>query len=179
MTTIRENQYPSKEECRALLESYGTPEHVINHCYMVSKVAEVLAIELNRCGLNLDVSLLIAAGCLHDIARVHSKHDKVGAEYLTSIGLEKVAKTTWDHTFHKIEHNVDQINEEDLLCIADRVVLEDKYVGPEKRMEYITSKAILKFGPEKRDELNIAAQNFIGYVHELENFIGKKISQLI
>lgn len=179
MKTIRKNQYPSKEECMVLLENYDTPERVRRHCSRVAQVAEAVAVELNRCGLNLDIPLVIAAGYLHDIARIHSKHDRVGAEYLTSIGMENVAKVTWNHTFHNIEHRDFQINEEDVLCIADRVVLEDQYVGPEKRMEYITSKAVKKFGEEKRDDLDKASKSFVEYVQELENFMGKKIADLL
>ena len=53
--------------------------------------------------------------------------------YLASIGLDNVAKVVCNHTFHSIEHKVSQIDEEDVLCLADRMVLDDKYVGPEKR----------------------------------------------
>lgn len=162
-----------------LLNKYGTPERVKRHCIRVAQVAEVIAVELNRCGLKLDIPLVVSAGYLHDIARVHSKHDRVGAEYLTSIGLGNVADVTRDHTFHKIEHKVLDINEEDVLCIADRVVLEDQFVGPEKRMEYIISKAVLKFGEEKREKLENEAGRFVTYVQELEEFIGKKIAELL
>ena len=179
MTTIKENQYPSKEECMVLLDKYGTPERVKHHCIRVAQVAEVIAVELNRCGLNLDISLVVSSGYLHDIARVQSKHDRVGAEYLASIGLENIANITRNHTFHKIEHRGLDINEEDVLCIADRVVLEDQFVGPEKRMEYIISKAALKFGEEKRKDLEDGARRFVTYVQELEEFIGKKIAELL
>lgn len=179
LRTSKTEQCPSKEECVILLEKYGTPEHVRRHCKMVAQVAEAIAVELNCCGLNLNIPLVISAGYLHDIARVHSKHDKVGAEYLASIGLDNVAKVVCNHTFHSIEHKVSQIDEEDVLCLADRMVLDDKYVGPEKRMEYIVSKALLKFGEEKKDVLEDGAKNFVEYVHELENFIGKQIAELI
>lgn len=179
LKTINNNHCPSKEECLILLERYDTPERVRRHCSRVAQVAEAVAVELNRCGTNLDIPLIISAGYLHDIARVHSKHDKVGASYLTSIGLENVAKVTYDHTFHKIVHKGLEIDEEDVLCIADRVVLEDQYVGPEKRMAYITSKALMKFGEEKRDVLDKAASDFVEYIKELENFIGKKIAELL
>lgn len=162
-----------------LLKKYGTPEHVRSHCIKVAQVAEAIAVELNHCGLNLNIPLVVSAAYLHDIARVYSKHDRVGADYLTKIGMENVAKVIWNHTFHKIENRGFQINEEDVLCIADRMVLEDQYVGPKKRMEYIVGKAVMKFGDEKREELEKAAENFIEYIQELENFIGKKIDELL
>ena len=179
MITTKGARCPSKEECLTLLEEYGTPEGVRRHCHRVAQVAEAVAVELNRCGLNLDLPLVISAAYLHDIARVHSKHDVVGARYLVSVGFEDVAQVTQDHTFHHIEHRGFDINEEDVLCIADRLVLEDQYVGPEKRMDYIISKAVKKFGEEKRSDLEQAAMSFVEYVQDLEDFMGSKIIDLL
>ena len=179
MKTHRHRAFPSRDECLLLLERYGTPEGVRRHCNRVAQVAEAVAVELNRCGLNLDVSLVISAAYLHDIARVHSKHDVVGARYLASIGLEEVAAIVKNHTFHRIEHRGFDIDEEDVLCIADRLVLEDRYVGPEKRMEYMISKAVKKFGEEKRGDLEETARKFIKYIQELEDFIGSRIVDLL
>ena len=174
LKTIKNSGYPSKEACIALLIEYGTPKGVIAHCRKVAQVAEAVALELNRCGLKLNISLVVAAGCLHDIARVHSKHDIVGADYLTSIGMKQVADIIENHTFYHIEHKGFQIDEKDVLCIADRVVIDDSYVGPEKRMEYIIEKAVKKFGEEKRRDLEKTAANFVEYIRELESFMGKK-----
>lgn len=179
MTTTRKSTYPSEEECMVLLDRYGTPERVRRHCSRVAQVAEAVAVELNRCGLKLDIPLVVSAAYLHDIARVHSRHDRAGAQYLRSIGLDKVADVMYDHTFHRIEHRGFLIDEEDVLCIADRLVLEDRYVGPEKRMEYIIGKAVKKFGEEKRTDLENSAREFIEYIHELEKFTGKRIEELL
>ena len=179
MITDRGVGRPTKDECLTILQKYGTPEGVRHHCNRVAQVAEAVAVELNRCGLNLDTSLVISAAYLHDIARVHSKHDVEGAKYLASIGLNDVAAVIRNHTFHRIENRNFDIDEEDVLCIADRLVLEDRYVGPEKRMEYIISKAVKKFGEEKRGNLEETARNFVDYVHDLEKFMGKRIVDLI
>lgn len=176
---FKKEKCPTESECEEILEKYNTPMHVRKHCYAVSNTAISIAEALNSKGLKLDVDLLRAAGYLHDIARVEKNHDKVGADYLSSIGYKKVANVMADHTKHKINPDIRLLDEEDVLCIADRVVLQSNYVGPKKRMDYIMSKAILKYGEESRDSLNNIAENFVRFIDELEDFIGYTIYDIV
>lgn len=172
-------KYPSKYECMEILQAYGTPQHVQDHCNAVGEVASAIARELNKKGLKVDENLVSSAGYLHDIARIHKVHEQVGAEYLKSIGLEDIADVMKDHTKHRINENISMLDEEDILCIADRVVIQSNYVGPEKRMEYIMSKAILKYGPESQEKLDKIKNDFIEFVKRLEGFIGEEIGDII
>ncbi len=173
------NYYPVRDECFKIMDEYGTPEHVKLHCHAVSIVGEAIAKALNAKGLKLNVPLVISAGCLHDIARVHSKHERVGAEYLVSLGLSEVADTIRNHTFHKITNKGFDITEEDVLCIADRLVVENKFVGAKKRMAYIAKKAVKKFGEEKQQEIEQWSKVFIQYIADLEIFIGKDLVSIL
>ncbi len=173
------NYYPNRDECFKIMIEYGTPEHVKQHCNAVSIVAEAIAVALNSRGLELNIPLVIAAGCLHDLARVHSKHERVGAEYLDSLGLDEVADTIRNHTFHKIVNTKFAITEEDVLCIADRLVIENQYVGAEKRMAYIAKKAVKKFGEAKLQEIEKWSKVFIKYITDLEAFIGHALPSII
>lgn len=172
-------KYPNREECKKIMEDYGTPERVIKHTETVALIAQKIAERLKDKGIKLNIPLIVSSAYLHDIARSESKHDIKGAEYLKKIGLYEVAEVIRDHTFHKITDNISEIGEIDVLCLADRMTIEDRFVGPERRMEYIINKAILKFGEDKRDELEEKAKSFVRYVHELEIFMGKKIEDLI
>ena len=71
------------------------------------------------------------------------------------------------------------MDEEDILCIADRLVIEASFVGPEKRMEYIKSKAIKKYGKESEPLLDKIKDDFIKFVAEIETFIGDEIINII
>lgn len=170
---------PNREECHKILREYGTPEHVIRHAETVAKVSVEIGNELISKGLKLNINLIESAAYLHDIARTKSKHELVGARYLHNLGLCDVSEVIKDHTFHKISEDIDEINEVDVLCIADRTIIEDKYVGPRKRMNYIMNKAVLKFGEERREELNLKAESFINFIERLEEFIEKKIPDII
>ncbi len=173
------NYYPSRDECFKIMDEYGTPEHIQRHCNAVSIVGESIAVALNSRGLKLNIPLIVAAGSLHDLARVHSKHERVGAEYLDSLGLYEVADTIRNHTFHKIVNTKFDITEEDVVCIADRLVIENKYVGAKKRMEYIAKKAVKKFGKEKLHEIEKWSQAFIKYIDDLEKFIGQDLESVL
>lgn len=170
---------PSKTECFEIIREYGTPTHVQSHCNAVGETAKAIAKELNNKGLKINVDLVSSAGYLHDVARVHKKHELVGAQYLKSKGLIDVSEVIKDHTKHKINTEIQRLNEEDVLCIADRVVLENKFVGPQKRMEYIKSKAIKKYGQESEGALDWMIYEFVSFINELEIFIGKKIYDII
>lgn len=133
---------PDKEKCLKLLEEYKTPEHVINHCMAVCKVAVLIAEKLNEKGYDIDIKLLQASAMLHDIARVEDMHETVGAEYLRYKGYPEVADIVKRHTSYKEFSSPENINETDILCIGDRTVREDEYVGVDARMEYIKEKAV-------------------------------------
>ncbi|MCB6982195.1 HD domain-containing protein [Peptostreptococcus anaerobius] len=170
---------PTKAECFDILRVYGTPIHVQGHCNAVGEVGYAIARALNEKGLDINERLVASAGYLHDIARVHKIHEKVGANYLKSIGLEDVSRVISDHTKHKINQEILSLDEEDILCIADRLVIEASFVGPEKRMDYIKSKAIKKYGKESEPLLDKIKDDFIKFVAEIETFIGDEIINII
>lgn len=136
------NRIPDREECLRLLSEYGTPYHVIRHCMAVCQVSVAIGNRLNEKGYHIDIDLLRAAAMLHDISRVHDKHETVGAIYLSEKGYKKVADIVIQHTSYHNFNKVENINETDLLCIGDRTVKEDQYVGVDERMQYIKEKAL-------------------------------------
>lgn len=173
------NNIPDKTKCIEILQEYGTPKHVQAHCTAVSEVAVSLGKKLNENGFTINIPLLEAACLLHDIARVHDKHEEVGAAYLKSIGYDEIAYVVAQHTKYNQFSDLQNINEIDLLCIGDRTVKEDKYVGIDERMEYIKQKAI-RMGREKFIE-GIEKSKVIlrGYIGGIEDIIGISLDELM
>ena len=130
----------TEEECEALFQQYHTPEHVIGHCRAVSNTAVTIGKKLNEHGFALDIDLIKGAGLVHDLARVSDKHWEVGAEILESLGYEDEADIVRVHMTFDF-HSFDQLNETDLVCLGDRLVKEDRYVGLNDRIDYIINKA--------------------------------------
>ena len=173
------NKIPNKQECLKILEEYKTPPHVVRHCTEVSRVAVAIGEKLNEKGYNINIPLLRAATMLHDVARVHDQHERVGAEYLRTLGLNEVADLVAQHTHFKDFHPVSQIEEIDLLCLGDRTVVENQFVGIEKRMEYIQNKAIRIGRPDLAKHLKVAKKFMDNYVLSIEQVIGISLDELM
>lgn len=136
------NLIPARETCMELLQSYGTPPHVIRHCKAVSDTAIRIAKALNENGMKLDIDLIEAATLLHDIARVEENHGVKGAAILEKKGYRQVAKLVKCHMFYATDPHKEKITEQDVLCLADRMVKEDQYVGLDIRMRSVLEKLI-------------------------------------
>ena len=130
----------SVEECNRLFTEYNTPKHVIGHCRAVSDVAYTIGLKLNENGMNLDLPLIKGAGLAHDVLRVMENHDDRGAELLEKLGYYDEAAIVKVHMKFRYTGN-DEITESTLVCLGDRLVKEDHYVGLDERMEYIIHKA--------------------------------------
>ncbi len=177
--SFKMNKIPNKEECFALLKEYNTPPHVIRHCTAVCNVALLIANRLNQKGYHIDIDILQASCLLHDIARVYDNHETVGAEYLTKIGYKNIADIMALHTKYKDFSTIDKINELDILCIADRTVLEDKYVGIPRRMEYIKQKAKRNGKEEFIPFIQNGEKLLSEYIKSLEDVMGITVKELV
>lgn len=129
----------TKEECEELYEAHQTPARVIRHCKAVSETAVEIGKALNNHGYQLDIDLIRGAGLAHDIARAQDRHWDIGAEILNDLGYEDEAKIVAVHMTYDF-HSFDQLNETDLVCLGDRLVKEDEYVGLDSRIDYIIHK---------------------------------------
>ena len=167
----------TREEALKILEEYQTPAHVIGHCKAVADVAVRVAERLNELGFDLDVGLCEAAGLLHDLARVQPEHQAVAAEWLREHGHDREADIVAVHMHYPQFNPIAETNETDLVCLGDRVCIEDKYVGPEKRFEYIFEKN--KDKPERRKILESKKGEMFRYVKELEETMGITLDELM
>lgn len=135
-----EYDIPSESTCLKLLHQYGTPKHVVNHCCAVRDTAVQIAKALNQNGCDLDLAILESAALLHDIARLSDDHGRVGAELAEANGYFRIAPLIRRHMFYATDPDCKRIGEQDILCLADRCVKEDEYVGIDVRMGYVLEK---------------------------------------
>ena len=132
-------------DIESLYKEFQTPPHVRAHCRGVTDCAMKLAQALKDAGkFDPDFALLYGAGMIHDMARKYDHHEIVAADRLTELGFDLEADIVRGHmrimTYHEIEH----ITEADLLYISDRMVLEDTFVGVQKRFDYLREKMARK-----------------------------------
>jgi putative nucleotidyltransferase with HDIG domain len=165
------------EECEELLKKYNTPTHVVGHCRAVAQAAVKIAVALNDVGSNLNIELIQGAALIHDIARVEDKHWEKGAEIARSLGYKEEANIIAVHMTYDLSKEVDQLTATDLVCLGDRVVKEDQYVGFQVRMNYILNK--IKGNPEaeKRVRKKILETKIL--LSKIEDRIGITIDELM
>lgn len=119
--------------CLNILDKSGQPERVINHCKAVAETAKNLAVELNKKGFNLDVSLCYRSGLLHDICRTEKRHPEKGRQYLESLGLLREAEIVAVHMGEDV--NTEEITEAGVVCLADKLTAGGDRVSIERRFE--------------------------------------------
>ena len=88
---------------------------------------------MRRCGQReLDPALVYAAGMLHDVAKGAADHAAEGAEWLTMLGHETVAKVVADH-MDLPEERLADMNESLIVYLADKMAAGDRLVSVEER----------------------------------------------
>lgn len=172
-------KHPTTEECLKLLEEYGTPERVKGHCRAVADTACRIGRALNRHGHHFDLELVNAAGLLHDIARVEDRHWIVGADFAERLGYRQEADIIRVHMTYSPFSPLSQATETDLVCLADRLVKEDRYVGIDERIQYIIDKAVRNGHPEAETRILEKKEELKEFVHDIEVKIGMTIDELM
>lgn len=165
----------TEKECQALYEKYHTPPHVIAHCRAVSRVAAEIGLRMNLCGASLDLDLIKGAGLAHDVARAGDKHWEIGADILENLGYIQEAEIVRVHMFYDL-NRFENLNETDLVCLGDRLVIEDHYAGIDKRFDYIINKA--PNDKDIRDKLLNKKEETKILIKSIEQFIGQTIDSL-
>lgn len=169
----------TKEEGIKLLKQYNTPEHVIGHCVAVTDTALNIAKAINKAGKNLDLDMITGAAIIHDIARVESHHEIVGAEYADSIGLHDEANIIKQHMRYPGFNDIENVNEADIVCLSDRIVLEDSYAGLDARIDYIINKAVSHGASEENvAEILEKKQETAAFIKDIEKLCGRDFDEI-
>ncbi len=139
---MHSDNLPDETGCLALLKKYHTPQHIVDHCVKVWKVAKVLAEGLRQRSHSIDMDLLRTACLLHDIAKFMciegglAYHDRKGEEILKDEGLASVGIIVGQHVVLR-DSGRDGIREEHVLFYADKRVVHDEVVDLDQRFHYL------------------------------------------
>lgn len=161
----------------SLYEEYNTPSHVIAHCKGVCDTAMKIGKALVDKGVNLDLDLIYGAAMAHDVARTSPDHGMVIGKRLEEMGYFDESKITKIHMTYDGFTQIDKINETDIVCLGDRTVKEDKYVGIDQRIEYIIDKAGRK--PDITTRILEKKAETIRFINKIENIVGKTLDEIV
>ena len=160
-----------------LLAEFGTPENVIKHGEAVARVAVKVGERLNEKGLDIDINMAHVCGLLHDMARVYPEHQTVAKDWLMERGYEEEAEIIGEHMHYPEFNDVMETTPLDLICLGDRVCIENAYVGPEKRFAYIFDKHSLN--PARKPILDAKKHELITYIDHLGEVMGISLDDLM
>lgn len=132
--------YITKAVQKELFDKCNTPPHIQAHCNAVAETARKLAIKLNQTGYDMDVDVIYGAALVHDVLRLSKDHAKDGAELLYSLGYIQEGNIVREHMRYPMSNDADHLEEIDVVCLGDRTVREDEYVGLDLRMQYLIDK---------------------------------------
>jgi len=168
----------NEQEAINLLKEEKSPDTLIRHNIIVSKVSYILALALKEKGYEIDIELVKLGGLLHDIGRTSThlvNHGYVGGRFLRQRGVdEKIARIAERHVGGGLsKKDVKKLNlpkgiyipetlEEKIVCFADKIVGMD-YIIPLKE-------TLDKFKKELGDE-NDAVQRLIKLKDELAKLL--------
>ena len=161
-----------------LYQEFHTPAHVQAHCRGVTQCAMKLADALMAADpeqIRLDRALLYGAGMVHDMARKCEHHEAVAADKLAELGFQAEAEIVRGHMRTMTYHDIDHVTEADLLYISDRMVLEDTFVGPEKRFAYLREKMIRNGRDPDSERARMNRRNSEEFVRAIERTTGRSI----
>ena len=128
---------------------------------------------------SLDLDLTLAAGLLHDMARVEENHWDVAADFCLREGLPEEAKIIRVHMMYEFTTDAMHLTEADLVCIGDRIVLEDYYSGIDKRMDYIIAKAERQGNMAARPIILKKKEETKVLLRQIEDRIGRTLDALM
>ena len=167
----------TQNEIEELYVKWDTPDKVKAHCKAVSDVGVKLAEELNKHGYNLDLALIKGTGLVHDVARIYDKHELIGYDILSELGYMDEANIVKVHMRYPKYNEIEELNECDIICLADRVVKENKYVGLDERIEYIIGK-VPEGNPEVIERILLKKEETKDVLDKIALIIGKTIDEL-
>ena len=126
-----------------------------------------------------DLALTEAAGVLHDIARVEENHWEVAADFCRREGLEDEAKIISIHMQYLFTEDAWHLTEADLVCLGDRLILEDHYVGIDERMDYIIAKAERQGNFQAKPFILKRKEDTKVLLRQIEDRIGMSLDELM
>lgn len=158
-----------------LYTTYETPPWVIGHCKEVSRVATTIGEALNQRGYNLDTELIRVSGLAHDVLRTKDDHDLEMGKLLDEMGYHEEADVVRRHMRYYF-NPIEELNETDIMCLADRIVKEDTYVGIIDRVDYLIHKP--GETPNRTERLLGAREESKAYIAQIEDLLGQSIDSL-
>jgi CTP:molybdopterin cytidylyltransferase MocA len=129
--------YPSIAACYELFEKYNTSRVIIRHGERVAALALKAARLMETRGACLDTGLLESSCLLHDVCKTTPDHAAAGMKLLLREGYPRAAILVGRHM--DLQGYKGEIAEAELLYLADKLCISDKFITLDERMSRMKS----------------------------------------
>lgn len=177
VTAYKNNQFPNEEQCFKIYDRCETPSHIIRHCIAVTNTALAMADALIEKGWDINRKLVYAAGMLHDCLRTKKEHGRAGADLLRHYGYKRVADIVLHHMDYAPDLPVRTVDENDLVCLGDKLCQEDRLVTLEERMKPVRER--FKGDKEVLDIVTARISAASAVLDFISEAIGKDVYELL
>lgn len=163
-----------------LLDLLHAPANVVAHCRQVARVGRHVASELKGTLPALDVDLVYTACLLHDMVRGQGarRHAQMGERILRNLGLPRLADVVGAHMVLPLDPSAaPALTEEELVYLADKVVVEDTIAGLVGREE----RALARCGDDEGSRRGIRARMLVAELiaAKVEAVVGRSFEDLL
>jgi uncharacterized protein len=153
---------PTVDQCFELMERYGMLENIKAHSIMVEKVANIIAREIRKTGVELSMERITAGALMHDIAKTpclntRNDHALMGSEICVSNHFEEIAGIVRAHVIIEGFDPQAEVNETEIIYYSDKRINHDKLVSIEERLKYL----LIRYAKGDRRLEELIEGNFI------------------
>lgn len=176
VAACRRQDIPTAAECDHLLRNhFNVSQDIMDHSRRVAEVVGMLAAALIEDGENPDLDMLHAAAMLHDVAKGHPHHARLGAQWLSEMGFGRIGAIVAAHTDPEPVSG-HRLTEKELVFLADKLVHKDQLISLEQRFDT----ALERHGhiPEAHRNINKRRKTARKIASRIEQITGKKIDHL-
>ncbi len=124
----------SRKRCEDWYREINLPSHIRAHCLAVGELAGWMAERLTEHGACLDIELCRSGGYLHDLCRLLKEHEAEAGVFLRERGYGALARVVERHRGFETEPKT-VCEEGVIVCLADKLVKEERRVSPEVRYQ--------------------------------------------
>lgn len=133
---------PDKKRCLRIISDMTMPDHILDHCRMVSSVATFLSQCLRPFFPEINIELATASALLHDITKFRSfstgeRHSHTGSILLADLGYPEVADIIRQHVVLDHYSDTSPVTVVEIVNYSDKRTLHDQVVPLTDRLAYI------------------------------------------
>jgi uncharacterized protein len=133
---------PTVDQCYRMMEEYGMLANIRAHSIMVERVANLIALEIRKTGIEISMAMIAAGALMHDIAKTacldtREDHAAKGSDICLRNHFEEIADIVKEHVIIEGFDPDADVNEKEIVYYADKRINHDQIVSLDERLRHL------------------------------------------